>query len=426
MDLCDAANQKVLFVGEGNFSFSLAMAKMSAQRPFSWTSTCFESAPVSEIGASNTAELSELGIRVCFGVDATNLEKYFSDECDLFDRVVFMFPHVGGKMKIQNNRRLLREFGASAARVVEPERGRVVVTLCAGQGGSDFDVVQRSGGEADTWQIVKMMADSGLLMVRAGPVDLATMKGYVSYGYRSLDKGFHTERAVGHTFALKPCPLLDWTEERDDVASSKLKALKCSSSKVSKLIQGLMGGVQGECIILESLQNTECVLKLIAPKVLLHFDDTVRLGNNPFTILLLLDQSLQQEDIVLVAESEKYVLLDATAHLLKQCETSWKELWTESDPYVSPETYSYDLSFWAESRVDIKSLQKLLWRVGGADFIEAFEVVDDAFVRDGRKSYTVRLVYRAFAFAMGPETAFRLHRDYLGKIIEQEFGAELR
>ena len=43
-----------------------------------------------------------------------------------------MFPHVGGKMKIHLNRRLLAELFESVGRVLD-DQGVLIVTLCKGK-----------------------------------------------------------------------------------------------------------------------------------------------------------------------------------------------------------------------------------------------------------------------------------------------------
>ena len=72
-----------------------------------------------------------------------------------FSQIIFMFPHIGGKMKIHLNRRLLRDFGQSAVSLMgqssSSSESRVIVSLCGGQGGTPKDPVKRA--EADNWQV---------------------------------------------------------------------------------------------------------------------------------------------------------------------------------------------------------------------------------------------------------------------------------
>jgi hypothetical protein len=68
-------------------------------------------------------------------------------EQERFDRVVFQFPHRGGKNFMGKNRALISDFFRSASEVLASDRchasqrceGEVVVTLLVGQGGTDFE-----------------------------------------------------------------------------------------------------------------------------------------------------------------------------------------------------------------------------------------------------------------------------------------------
>ena len=71
-------------------------------------------------------------------------------------------------------------------------------------------------------------------------------------------------------------------------------------------------------------------------------------------------------------------------------------------------------------------MSRLLWRVGG-DFIDSFRVLDDAHIgSDGRRSFTFRIGYKCFAFALGPDTAYRLHREVVGRTLCETFGFDMR
>ncbi len=197
--------QGVLFVGEGNFSFSVSVTKLwcdqvSKDKLANVIATCYETAPTGDNSENNVAGLESMGIKVMLGVDATKLEDIF--EPDKFDKVIFMFPHVGGKMKIQLNRDLLKRFSLSVAKVLNPERGQVFVALCNGQGGTPFDSKQRL--PADSWQVVKMMSFGNLGLIKVGSFDTEPLPDYKSFGYRSLDKGFHADGGTVHVFKLGP------------------------------------------------------------------------------------------------------------------------------------------------------------------------------------------------------------------------------
>lgn len=121
-----ASNESVLFLGEGNFSFCKSVIELHLQdlkeeeQKTRFTCTCFEHEPVSDLAKIHTDELSEFeNVDVKFGVDATELETSLSGNVQ-FDQVFFMFPHVGGKMKIHRNRDLLKQFALSVGNVLDP------------------------------------------------------------------------------------------------------------------------------------------------------------------------------------------------------------------------------------------------------------------------------------------------------------------
>ena len=83
-------------------------------------------------------------------------------------------------MKIDKNRELLKQFSLSVSKVLN-EQGQVLVTLCDGQGGTNFDIHPRI--ESDSWQILKMMSYGKLGLVQAETFQLQKFPGYNSYGY---------------------------------------------------------------------------------------------------------------------------------------------------------------------------------------------------------------------------------------------------
>ena len=74
----------------------------------------------------------------------------------------------------------------------------------------------------------------------------------------------------------------------------------------------------------------------------------------------------------------------------------------------------------------VPEMCRLLWMVGG-DFIDSFQVLDDAHVGpDGRRSFTFRIGYKCYAFALGPDMAYRLHSEVIGRTLCETFGFEMR
>jgi 25S rRNA (uracil2634-N3)-methyltransferase len=94
----------ILLVGEGNFSFAVALLKHPPTpldhlppanviaTAFDTEEECYTKYPDAEL---NVRALREKGAQVLFGVDATRLEKTSALKARVFDRIVWNFPHAG-------------------------------------------------------------------------------------------------------------------------------------------------------------------------------------------------------------------------------------------------------------------------------------------------------------------------------------------
>lgn len=197
--------ERVLLVGEGDFSFALALARRITARGARVLATSLESEDViaqSWRGADNVAELAAMpGANIRHGVDATTLTTHF--ERGSFDRVVFNFPHVAGKAKMDRNRSLLGMFLREAKIVCAPN-GFVEVSLAPGQGGTRADG-ERMREYGNSWQTYSRGAENGMLLVEATTFadEAWRAEGYQSRGHwRGLgdERGFVTDGGVVHVF----------------------------------------------------------------------------------------------------------------------------------------------------------------------------------------------------------------------------------
>lgn len=191
--------REVLLVGEGNFSFSAALSE-SAGEDVGVTATCFQSENQTnrqEGAVLNIQRLRDRGSVVLFEVDCTSLKQHEAIQDHLFDCIIFNFPHCGRKCGVKKNRILLVKFFQNAVAVLK-DNGEVHVTLCNGQGGTPCDSPMREWH--NSWQVVAMAAEAGLILNEIRPFDCETYQGYRCTGYRSQDKGFHVERALTHIF----------------------------------------------------------------------------------------------------------------------------------------------------------------------------------------------------------------------------------
>ena len=72
-------------------------------------------------------------------------------------------------------------FYSSAVQVLEGQ-GQIFVTLCKGQGGTPADKPMRAWH--DSWQVVSMAANAGLILVAADPFRVDDFETYTSTGFR--------------------------------------------------------------------------------------------------------------------------------------------------------------------------------------------------------------------------------------------------
>lgn len=140
------------------------------------------------------------GVRVLLGVDATKLDEHFVLRNEKFSKILFSFPHIGGKMKIHLNRALLKEFFQTASKLVTLD-GKILVSLCKGQGGTRVDKPIRRWD--NTWQAIEMAAHGGLVLVSVEKFRNDMIPKYKSIGYRGGDSAFHTDGALVHVFSKR-------------------------------------------------------------------------------------------------------------------------------------------------------------------------------------------------------------------------------
>eukprot|EP00095_Tigriopus_kingsejongensis_P006353 maker-scaffold390_size186308-snap-gene-0.33 protein:Tk06353 transcript:maker-scaffold390_size186308-snap-gene-0.33-mRNA-1 annotation:"ascorbate peroxidase-like" len=385
--------------------------------------TCFEKHFVSEEAQANAAVLLDLGANVALGIDATQLSESFPDT--VFDRVMFMFPHVGGKMRIEKNRQLLKDFAQSLNEVTHAQ-SQVVVALTDGQGGTLID--SRAREPANSWQIVKMMSFGGFQLVDCFKCDLrAFSPAYRAFGYRSLDKGFSSTNPTIHIFQPN-----SWAQRSSQLPrvyshlchnqmhrifldpQSSVRQLLSEKWKASESIESV--------IVLEGdiEQFREYVSQLTDPNVkqilgcLLHLEPWGDLC--PVTFF----RGTKSERQGILQPDSQGDLWEIEPMPL-ELGSDWRKYWLTL-PSLEPPQYLFDLSFWLPVRglAKLAALKHTIWRIGGL-IISRVQVLDSEYIgADGRRSVTLQLCYQSHDFALSPDLAMTFQTEIIGSAIVRE------
>jgi len=156
-----SAGERILLVGEGNFSFTDALCKHLRSGAGVYA-TCLDSE--AELrqkypDAPACRKAFEALDGTCLtGVDATRLHKV-KEFKGAFRKIVFNFPHMGGGEKdvdksVAQHRQMLAAFFASAAKCLDPEHDAYVhVALKTGEPYKSWKVVQTAHAAAPELQL---------------------------------------------------------------------------------------------------------------------------------------------------------------------------------------------------------------------------------------------------------------------------------
>ncbi|XP_004308245.1 PREDICTED: uncharacterized protein At4g26485-like [Fragaria vesca subsp. vesca] len=196
------SNQKILLVGEGNFSFAACLAKRfgSAKNMVATSLDSKESVicKYSTAASSNLKELEDLGCVLLHEVDVNTMRQHPLLVNQRFDRVVFNFPHAGfifrehEKSQIKLHQDLVRAFFASACDMLN-ESGEVHVT-------------HKTAYPFSKWEIVKLAKKAELFLIEEASFSRWDYPGYVNMRGSGIncDQTFPVGQCSTYKFAKMP------------------------------------------------------------------------------------------------------------------------------------------------------------------------------------------------------------------------------
>lgn len=139
-----------LFVGEGNLSFALSIAKTPGITASNLIATTYEkNSELSEEAQQNSEILKQSGVSVINGIDATKLDRYFPHQ--KFDTIIFQFPNAGSREPEYGrnpNYILIRDFLKSTDSCLAPN-GKILITAVDSphyQGAFQFEEAAKKAG----------------------------------------------------------------------------------------------------------------------------------------------------------------------------------------------------------------------------------------------------------------------------------------
>ncbi|CAO2814514.1 unnamed protein product [Amaranthus hypochondriacus] len=188
--------QKILLVGDGDFSFSASLAIAFGLSARNITATSFDSQEFLmnnyDKFPCNKAYLQARGSMVLHDVDANKMAKHPILSNYLFDRIIFNFPHAGrfthSDSDLQKHQKLIRGFLRNAKKMIEDD--------------GEIHITSKCNGFYLKWDIPKIGSDHGLHLFQEMKFKRAKYPGYnTKYGFGG-DKDFDCNPSKTYKFRL--------------------------------------------------------------------------------------------------------------------------------------------------------------------------------------------------------------------------------
>ncbi|GAB4845878.1 hypothetical protein Ancab_024882 [Ancistrocladus abbreviatus] len=193
------SSQKMLLVGEGDFSFSACLA-VAFGTAANMVATSLDSREFLLKNYSkamwNILELTSRGCMVMHGVDATKMTSHHGLHAMKFDRIIFNFPHAGifrnsgasPTSQIRQHQRLVSMFLENAKRMIKVD--------------GEIHVTHKSNGFFQQWKIPQLAVDEGLHLIEAVRFNHRDYQGYsTKFGFGG-DMYFNCNPSNTYKFGL--------------------------------------------------------------------------------------------------------------------------------------------------------------------------------------------------------------------------------